>query len=119
MNLYDRIYACRGETVEAIWPVMDRRAPWSGPDAGRAYVVLGVTVAAYMITYMDRVVISSAAPVIQKEFGFSLVTMGWILCELPLGLRAVPDSRRMAGRPHRSAAGADADRRLGGAFLLR
>jgi MFS family permease len=36
-------------------------------------------VGAYLITYMDRVVISSAVPSIQKEFGFSLVTMGWIL----------------------------------------
>jgi sugar phosphate permease len=43
------------------------------------YIVLGFTVAIYMITYMDRVVISNAAPVIQKEFGFSLITMGWIL----------------------------------------
>src|SRR5437763_5372228 len=43
------------------------------------HVVLGLTVAAYMITYMDRVVISSAVPSIQKEFGFSIVTMGWIL----------------------------------------
>jgi sugar phosphate permease len=43
------------------------------------YIVLAFTVAVYMITYMDRVVISNAAPVIQKEFGFSLVTMGWIL----------------------------------------
>ena len=43
------------------------------------HVVLGLTVAAYMITYMDRVVISSAVPSIQKEFGFSMVTMGWIL----------------------------------------
>jgi MFS transporter, ACS family, glucarate transporter len=43
------------------------------------FVVLGLTVAAYMITYMDRVVISSAVPSIQKEFGFSMVTMGWIL----------------------------------------
>ena len=32
-----------------------------------------------MITYMDRVVISTAVPSIQKEFGFSIVTMGWIL----------------------------------------
>ncbi len=24
VNLYDKIYACRGELVEAIWPVMDR-----------------------------------------------------------------------------------------------
>jgi MFS family permease len=43
------------------------------------HVVLAMTVAAYMITYMDRTVISSATPVIQKEFGFSLITMGWIL----------------------------------------
>ena len=42
-------------------------------------MVLGLTVAAYMITYMDRVVISSAVPAIQKEFGFSVITMGWIL----------------------------------------
>src|SRR5438445_6653306 len=43
------------------------------------HIVLGLTVAAYMITYMDRVVISAAVPSIQKEFGFSLITMGWIL----------------------------------------
>ena len=43
------------------------------------YIVLSLTVAAYMITYMDRVVISAAVPSIQKEFGFSIVTMGWIL----------------------------------------
>ena len=43
------------------------------------YRVLSLTIAAYMITYMDRVVISSAVPSIQKEFGFSIVTMGWIL----------------------------------------
>jgi sugar phosphate permease len=42
------------------------------------HVVLAMTVAAYMITYMDRVVISAAAPVIQRELGFSLITMGWI-----------------------------------------
>jgi D-serine deaminase-like pyridoxal phosphate-dependent protein len=24
VNLYDRIYACRGESVEAVWPVMER-----------------------------------------------------------------------------------------------
>jgi sugar phosphate permease len=32
-----------------------------------------------MITYMDRVVMSAAVPSIQKEFGFSLVTMGLIV----------------------------------------
>ena len=43
------------------------------------HVVLGLTVLAYMITYMDRIVISAAVPAIQREFGFSMVTMGWIL----------------------------------------
>ena len=43
------------------------------------HVVLWLTVAAYMITYMDRVVISSAVPSIRKELGFDMVTMGWIL----------------------------------------
>lgn len=43
------------------------------------HAVLGLTIAAYMITYMDRVVISTAVPSIQKEFGFSIITMGWIL----------------------------------------
>src|SRR5260370_7150279 len=43
------------------------------------HIVLGLPIAAYMITYMDRVVISTAVPSIQKEFGFSIITMGWIL----------------------------------------
>ena len=36
------------------------------------HVVLGLTVAAYMITYIDRVAISAAVPSIQEEFGFSI-----------------------------------------------
>jgi sugar phosphate permease len=43
------------------------------------HLVLWLTVVAYMITYMDRVVISSAAPKMREEFGFSLETMGLIL----------------------------------------
>jgi sugar phosphate permease len=42
------------------------------------HVVLWLTVLAYMVTYMDRVVISIAAPSIQEEFGFSTIVMGWI-----------------------------------------
>jgi MFS transporter, ACS family, glucarate transporter len=38
-----------------------------------------------MITYMDRVVISSAVPSIRDEFGFSMVTMGWILASFRWG----------------------------------
>ncbi|MEJ7609392.1 MAG: MFS transporter [Bryobacteraceae bacterium] len=49
------------------------------------HTVLWLTVAAYMITYMDRVVIASAVPEIQKEFGFSLVTIGWILSSFRWG----------------------------------
>jgi sugar phosphate permease len=43
------------------------------------HMVLGLTVLVYMITYMDRVIISTALPVIRSQFGFSLVTAGWIL----------------------------------------
>ncbi len=49
------------------------------------HAVLGLTVAAYMITYIDRVVISTAAPSIQEEFGFSLITMGWIFSIFQIG----------------------------------
>jgi sugar phosphate permease len=56
----------------------------TGPTRVR-YIVLAMTIAAYMITYIDRVVISSAVPSIQKEFGFSLVTMGWILSSFQWG----------------------------------
>jgi len=43
------------------------------------YVVLLLTVAAYMITYIDRVLLSAAVPSIEREFGFSTITMGWVL----------------------------------------
>jgi sugar phosphate permease len=49
------------------------------------HVVLGLTVAAYLITYMDRVNIASAVPVIQQELGFSMVTVGWILSSFRWG----------------------------------
>jgi MFS transporter, ACS family, glucarate transporter len=43
------------------------------------HVVLWLTVAVYMITYMDRVVMSTAAPEMRKELGFDLVTMSFII----------------------------------------
>ena len=52
---------------------------WPNRPTRVRYIVLALTISAYMITYIDRVVISSAVPSIQKEFGFSIVTMGWIL----------------------------------------
>ena len=44
---------------------------------GRWYVLLMIS-AMYLITYLDRVNISTAAPLISKEFGFDKVTMGII-----------------------------------------
>jgi sugar phosphate permease len=64
--------------------------PASSPAAGIQpthvrYAVLGMTVAAYMITYMDRVVVSSSAPSMQHELGLSMVTMGWIMASFRWG----------------------------------
>ena len=46
------------------------------PTASEA--VLSLLCLMYLITYLDRVNISTAAPEIRKEFGFDAVTMGWI-----------------------------------------
>jgi sugar phosphate permease len=46
-------------------------------SAGRWYILLLISLM-YLITYLDRVNISSAAPVISQEFGFDKVTMGAI-----------------------------------------
>lgn len=66
----------------------EARPPGSAPPAAPTrirYRVLALTVVAYMITYVDRVCISNAVPSIQKEFGFSIVTMGWILSSFQWG----------------------------------
>jgi sugar phosphate permease len=47
------------------------------PTKTRWYVLFMVSMM-YLITYMDRVNISAAAPVISKEFGFDKVTLGII-----------------------------------------
>ena len=49
------------------------------------HVVLAMIVGAYMITYMDRVNIASAVPVIQKDMGFSMITIGWIFASFRWG----------------------------------
>jgi sugar phosphate permease len=51
--------------------------PTARPSKGRWYVLLLISVM-YLITYLDRVNISTAAPEISKEFGFDKVTMGVI-----------------------------------------
>jgi sugar phosphate permease len=57
--------------------------PANAPPSGARpthvrHIVLGLTVAAYMITYMDRQILAVARPVIRDELGISLVMMGWI-----------------------------------------
>ncbi len=47
------------------------------PSRGRWYILLLISVM-YLITYLDRVNISTAAPLISKEFGFDNKTMGLI-----------------------------------------
>src|SRR5580700_5957779 len=47
------------------------------PSKGRWYILVLISLM-YLITYLDRVNISTAAPVISKEFGFDKVTMGII-----------------------------------------
>ncbi len=66
----------------------------ASPSAGRPassrptharHVVLGLVVAAYMLTYMDRVNLASAVPVIQHDLGFSMITIGWIFAAFRWG----------------------------------
>jgi sugar phosphate permease len=47
------------------------------PSKGRWYILFLICLM-YLITYLDRVNISTAAPVISKEFGFDKITMGFI-----------------------------------------
>lgn len=49
------------------------------------HVVLALVVGAYMITYMDRVNLASAVPVIQRDLGFSMITIGWIFAAFRWG----------------------------------
>jgi sugar phosphate permease len=49
------------------------------------HAVLALIVAAYIITYMDRVNISSAMPVMQRNLGISAVAVGWIFSSFRWG----------------------------------
>src|ERR1700722_9705310 len=68
------------DQVTADEGLADKRAAGAAPagmSRGRWYILLLISVM-YLITYLDRVNISTAAPVISKEFGFDKVTMGVI-----------------------------------------
>jgi MFS transporter, ACS family, glucarate transporter len=62
----------------------NRTAVAQRPTRAR-HVVLALIVAAYVITYMDRVNISSAMPVIQRDLGLSAVAVGWIFSSFRWG----------------------------------
>ena len=51
--------------------------PKARPSMGRWYILVLISLM-YLITYLDRVNISTAAPAISKEFGFDKITMGVI-----------------------------------------
>ena len=57
--------------------ISNRPANCVKPTRAR-HAVLSLVVAAYVITYMDRVNISSAMPVIQRNLGLTAITVGWI-----------------------------------------
>ena len=59
-------------------PITTPRAGAVGPPTRARYVVLGLTTVLAIITYLDRVAISSAAPAIRGELGLDVVQMGWV-----------------------------------------
>jgi sugar phosphate permease len=68
-----RIACKKNRGGEAAMPQADQRKA----SYGRWYI-LGLICLMYLITYLDRVNISTAAPAIRKEFGFDQITMGAI-----------------------------------------
>jgi len=60
------------------------RTPNEKPTYTRWYMLFMLSLM-YLITYMDRVNISAAAPLIGKEFGFSKITMGIIFSAFTWG----------------------------------
>jgi len=63
---------------------VDRLSPTLRPSRAR-HAVLALVVAVYVITYMDRVNIASAMPVLQRDLGLSIVTVGWIFSSFRWG----------------------------------
>ena len=59
----------------------------SGPTRAR-FTVLRLTLALAVITYLDRVAISTAAPAIRGELGLSAVQMGWTFSAFTLAYAA-------------------------------
>jgi len=73
------------------------------PSIGRWYILFLISLM-YLITYLDRVNISTVAPVISKEFGFDKVTMGIIFSAFVWAYALFQVPRRLAERSFRPAA---------------
>lgn len=67
-----------GEVTDTVAKPRPAGASAVTPTRAR-YLILGIIIAAYFITYVDRVLLSVAEPFIEKAFGFSTITMGWVL----------------------------------------
>src|SRR5262245_4100397 len=65
------------------------------PDSRARYTLLRFTFALSVITYIDRVCISSAAPAIREDLAISPVQMGWIFSAFTFAYAAfeVPSGR--------------------------
>ena len=92
-------------------------APRVSPDVHQVptrarYVTIAFAMTLAIVTYIDRVCISQAAPLISHDLGPDQGPDGLGVLGVRLGLRAVRDSRRMAGRPAWAAPRADAHRDL-------
>jgi MFS transporter, ACS family, glucarate transporter len=84
MNLVDGT-ACNSDAESRGTPsTQGRTGMYLKPSRAR-HVVLALTVAAYMITYMDRVSIAVAVPAIQKDLGLSMITVGWVFSSFRWG----------------------------------
>ena len=74
------------------------------------YIVTAFAVSLAVITYIDRVGIAVAAPLISKDLALIDDSDGLGAVRIRLGVRGLRDPWRLAGRPDRSAPRAHADR---------
>ena len=81
------------------------------PTKARYWVIVfAVTLA--ILSYIDRVAISQAAPVMSRDLELTQSQMGYDLLGVCSRLRAVRDPRRLDGRLDGTAQSADAHRHL-------
>ena len=95
--------------VHGLATVGGRRRARTADPGSQLVIVFAVTLA--VITYIDRVCISQAAPIMQRELRLSDKQMALRLLGFHLRLRRLRDPRGLARRLDRTSQGADAGRR--------